>query len=156
MATNLCSRTVPPKTLKRQPATQARDPRSPSSMLFCPGGGGWSLTKSLQPGARKPASNNGCRESPTASKYDFDAPLVNAVTNCSATAGCRFAVVAKQSVGRWTHPWPTPEAQSTQRQREDSHFPRLRRNLGTQDPLQTSSERHGVQQTPTPQEVEWI
>ena len=42
-----------------------RDPGSPSSMLFCPGRGGWSLTKSLQPGARKPASNNVCRESPT-------------------------------------------------------------------------------------------
>ena len=88
------------KDIEETTCHPSRDPGSLSSMLFCPGHRGWSLTKSLQPGARKPASNNVCRESPTAWRYDPGASLVNAVTNCSATAGCRFAVVTKQSATR--------------------------------------------------------
>ena len=74
-----------------------RDPGSASSKLPRPGRGGWSPVKSLQTGARKPASSNRSRDSTADSRCLPGSRFVNAATNCSATAGCLLAVVCTHS-----------------------------------------------------------
>ena len=53
--------------------------------------------KSLQTGARKPASSNRSRDSTADSRCLPGSRFVNAATNCSATAGCLLAVFCTHS-----------------------------------------------------------
>ena len=95
-----------------------RGPGSPTSMLLCPGCGGWSLTKSLQPGVWKPASNNARRASAVATKTGsrFFIRQRNHQQFCHRRLSFGSGHQTIHPTGparRWTHPWPTPEAQST-------------------------------------------
>ena len=82
------------KDIEETTCHRCRGAGSPSSMLLCPGRGGW--------------SNNTRRASAAASRYDPGSPFVSAATNCSATASCRSVVVTKQSAQLDSTPLGSP------------------------------------------------